>query len=60
MQLGVYIISFYFPIYLFVKKGCRLNCGARRRPQSVRDNSASVYLDNPDTFTTDEGHTATL
>ena len=44
MQLGVYVVSFYFPIYLFAKKGCHFRCAKKEVPRVV---SSSVHLDAP-------------
>jgi hypothetical protein len=36
-----YVVSFYFPIFLFIKKGSKVHCGVKK-PVTIRYTSASA------------------
>jgi len=59
IQLGVYIVSLYFPIYLFVKKGCHVRCG-KKKASFNRQYSSSEHLDQPSPRRDDDDNTASL
>ena len=57
MQLGVYIVSFYFPIYLFASTGCKGKCQKTRRV-SINTNTSSNRPTTTSTATTTTTATA--
>ncbi len=74
-QVCVYALSFAFPIYLFVKKGCKVGCKHQQphlgQHRGNRDASSSAHLDtishtnndddnNNTKQSPDDGKTATL